>query len=163
VLIVRRRWRRRLLFGATELLHVGWRRLLPWRVPRRLAMLRFQRNLNAGIDFLLDRPHEMLLPTWYIMLDWVCTLLVLHTAFIAIGHPVSPSYVVAGFAIGMFLSIVSLVPAGLGILEGSMAAVFASLDVPLERAVIAVLIFRVAYFGLPLLASLALFRSTLRS
>jgi uncharacterized protein (TIRG00374 family) len=163
LLILRRRLRRRLLFGATRLLHVGWRWLSPRRAPRRLALLRFQRNLNAGLDFLLDRPHEMLMPTWYIVLDWVCTLLVLYTAFLAIGHPVSPSYVVAGFAIGMFFSIVSLVPAGLGVLEGSMAAVFASLDVPLERAVIAVLIFRAAYYGLPLLASAAFARSTLRS
>jgi uncharacterized membrane protein YbhN (UPF0104 family) len=63
----------------------------------------------------------------------------------------------------MFASIVSLVPAGLGILEGSMAAVFASLDVPLEQAVVAVLIFRAAYYGLPLLASMLLARPTLRS
>ncbi len=163
LLILRRGWRRRLLFAATRLLHRGLRSIAPQRAPRRLALLRFQRNLNAGLDFLLDRPHDMLAPTAYILLDWVCTLLVLHTAFIAIGHPVRPSYVIAGFAIGMFVSIVSLVPAGLGVLEGSMAAVFASLDVPLERAVVAVLIFRVAYYGLPLLASLLLARSTLRA
>jgi uncharacterized protein (TIRG00374 family) len=90
-------------------------------------------------------------------------LLVLYSAFVAIGHPVSVSYVIAGFAIGMFLSMVSLVPAGLGVLEGSMTAVFASLDVPIERAVVATLIFRVAYYGLPLLASLIFARSTLRS
>jgi len=163
LLIVRRGWRRRFLFSATVLLHRGWRRVARRRAPRRLALLRFQRNLNAGLDFLLDRPHEMLAPTAYILLDWAFTLLVLYAAFVAIGHPVQMSYVIAGFAIGMFVSIVSLVPAGLGVLEGSMAAVFASLDVPLERAVIAVLIFRAAYYGLPLLASLVLARSTLRS
>ncbi len=162
VLIVRRRWRRRLLFAASMWVHVAWRRLLPTRVPRRLALLRFQRNVNAGLDFLLDRPHEMLVPTCYILLDWMFTLLVLHTAFVAIGHPIAMTYVIAGFAIGMFFSIVSLVPAGIGVLEGSMAAVFASLDVPLERAVVAVLIFRAAYYGLPLVASVALGRSTLR-
>ncbi len=163
LLIVRRGWRRRLLFSAAALTQRGWRRLLPHRAPPRRVVLRFQRNLNVGLDFLLDRPRQMAAPTWYIILDWVCTLLVLYTAFIAIGHPVSPSYVIAGFAIGMFFSIVSLVPAGLGVLEGSMAAVFASLNVPLERAVVAVLIFRAAYYGLPLLASLALARSTLRA
>ena len=161
--ILWRGWRRRVLFTVTSWLHAGVRRVVPRRVPRRLALLRFQRNLNAGLDFLLDRPREMLAPTVYILLDWVFTLLVLYSAFVAIGHPIRPSYVVAGFAIGMFVSLVSLVPAGLGILEGSMAAVFASLDVPLEHAVVAVLIFRAAYYGLPLVASLALARSTLRS
>src|SRR5207253_2166635 len=84
----------------------------------------------VGRDLLLDRPHAMLAPTAYIVLDWAFTLLVLYAAFVAIGHPVQMSYVIAGFAIGMFVSIVSLVPAGLGVLEGSMAAVFATLDVP---------------------------------
>jgi uncharacterized protein (TIRG00374 family) len=163
LLIFRRELRRRTLFAATRLIDRGWRRFLPHRKPSRLKLLRFQRNLNAGLDFLLERPHEMLAPTIYIVLDWVCTLLVLWGAFVAIGHPVRMSYVIAGFAIGMFFSIVSLVPAGLGILEGSMAAVFASLDVPLERAVVAVLIFRAAYYLLPLLASAVLARPTLRA
>ena len=163
LLILRRAWRRRVLFFVTAAMHAAWTRMLPARAPRRMQMLRFQHRLNDGLNFLLNRPHEMLAPTGYILLDWVCTLLVLYTAFVAIGHPVSASYVIAGFAIGMFFSIVSLVPAGLGVLEGSMAAVFASLDVPLEQAVVAVLIFRAAYYGLPLLASLVLARSTLRA
>jgi uncharacterized protein (TIRG00374 family) len=163
VLIFRGGLRRRAFFATTEIVHRGLRRYLPRRKPRRLQLLRFQRNLNAGFDFLLERPHEMLAPTLWIVLDWVFTLLVLYTAFVAIGHPLNVGYVIAGFAIGMFFSIVSLVPGGLGVLEGSMTAVFASLDVPLERAVVAILIFRVTYYGLPLLASLVLARPTLRS
>jgi uncharacterized membrane protein YbhN (UPF0104 family) len=42
-------------------------------------------------------------------------------------------------------------------MESSMTAVFVSLSVPLERAVVAVLIFRLAYYVLPLLTSLFLF------
>jgi uncharacterized membrane protein YbhN (UPF0104 family) len=62
--------------------------------------------------------------------------------------------VIAGFAIGMFFSIASLVPGGLGIMEGSMAAVFVGLGVQFEQAVVAILIFRAAYYGLPILATL---------
>jgi hypothetical protein len=163
VLIFRSSLRRRALFATTEIVHRSLRRFLPHRKPRRLKLLRFQRNLNAGLEFLLERPHEMLAPTLYIVLDWIFTLLVLHTAFVAIGHPLKVGYIIAGFAIGMFFSIVSLVPGGLGVLEGSMTAVFASLDVPFERAVVAILIFRVTYYVLPLLASVLLARPTLRS
>lgn len=162
-MLLRRRLRQRTLLAATELVNGGLGRFLPHRKPRRLKLLRFQRNLNAGLDFLLARPHQMLAPTLYIVLDWVFTLLVLSTAFVAIGHPVRMSYVIAAFAIGMFFSIVSLVPGGLGILEGSMTAVFTSLGVPLERAVVAILIFRVSYYGLPMLASALLARPTLRA
>jgi uncharacterized membrane protein YbhN (UPF0104 family) len=38
-------------------------------------------------------------------------------------------------------------------MEGSMAAVFASMGVPFETAVVAVLLFRVAYYLVPLLIS----------
>jgi uncharacterized protein (TIRG00374 family) len=163
VILVRAALRRRILGWITELVHHGLERLTPQRRPHRFRLLRFQRNVSAGVEFLLQRPADMVAPTAYIVLDWVFTLLTLHTAFVAIGYPIPPSYVIAGFAIGMFFSVVSLVPAGLGILEGSMAAVFASLGVPLEQSVIAILIFRVAYYVLPTLTSLALVRPTLYS
>jgi uncharacterized protein (TIRG00374 family) len=54
----------------------------------------------------------------------------------------------------MTLSYVSLIPGGLGIMEGSMAAIYAGFGVPYENAVAAVLIYRVAYYLLPLIASL---------
>jgi hypothetical protein len=104
----------------------------------------------------------MLGPALYIVLDWISTLLVLYTAFVAIGHPIAISPLIAGFAVGMFCSIASLVPGGLGVLEGSMAAVFAGFGIPLEHAVVAILIFRSTYYGLPLLASIVLARATLQ-
>ena len=69
-------------------------------------------------------------------------------------------FVIAGFAL---LLLSQDLAGGLGVLEGSMAAVFASLDVPLERALVAVLIFRAAYSGLPLLASMVLAHGTVRA
>jgi uncharacterized protein (TIRG00374 family) len=154
IALVRRRWRRRLLYATTRLLDRSLARLAPHRRPARSTLRRFQHNLNVGFDFLMQRPHDMLGPTFFIVLDWIFTLLVLYTAFIAIGTPVAMSHVIAGFAIGMFFSIASLVPGGLGILEGSMAAVFVGLGVQYEQAVVAILIFRAAYYGLPVLASL---------
>ncbi len=161
--IVHARWRRRVVVSATKLIQRSLRRFAPHRKTERRRLLQMQRKLHAGLDFLLARPRAMLAPTVYIVLDWVFTLLVLYTAFVAIGHPIGVSYVIAGFSIGIFFSMVSLVPAGIGVLEGSMTAVFASLDVPLEHAVVATLIFRVAYYGLPALASLVFARATVRS
>ncbi len=62
-----------------------------------------------------------------------------------------------GFSVGICLSLVSIVPGGLGIMEGSMTAVFVGLSVPFETAVVAVLIFRLTYHVLPLLLSLFFF------
>jgi uncharacterized membrane protein YbhN (UPF0104 family) len=54
------------------------------------------------------------------------------------------------------------VPGGLGIMDGSMVAVFVTLGVQFEQAVVAILIFRAAYYGLPILGSLLLAPRMLR-
>jgi uncharacterized protein (TIRG00374 family) len=160
VAMVRPGLRRRLLVRGTRLVEWFADRFALTRRPSHASVRHFEHTLDAGFTFLLERPRAMVMPTVYIVLDWIFTLLVLQTAFYAIGYPIPASYVIAGFAIGMFLSIVSLIPGGLGILDGSMAAVFASLGVPLERAVVAILIFRAAYYALPVLASLLFARPT---
>jgi uncharacterized protein (TIRG00374 family) len=161
--LLQRKWRRGLLYTITRLVDRLLERLAPHRKPPRSKLIRFQHNLNVGLDFLLQRPHDMLAPTFYIVLDWLFTLLVLYSAFMAIGSPIAMSHVVAGFAIGMFFSIASLVPGGLGIMDGSMAAVFVMLGVQFEHAVVAILIFRATYYGLPILASLVLAPRMLRN
>lgn len=163
IALVRRSWRRSVLYVTTRTIDRVLERVAPHRKPRRSTLVRFQHNLNVGLDFLMQRPHDMLGPTFYIVLDWIFTLLVLYTAFVALGAPIAMSHVIAGFAIGMFFSIASLIPGGLGVLEGSMAAVFVTLGVPLEQAVVAILIFRAAYYGLPLLVSLLLAPRMLRA
>ncbi len=162
VALVRRKWRRGLFYRTARFVDRVLLRVAPHRKPRRSTLIRFQHNLNVGFDFLLQRPHDMVGPTVYIVLDWIFTLLVLSTAFIAIGTPIAMSHVIAGFAIGMFFSIASLVPGGLGIMDGSMAAVFVTLGVQFEQAVIAILIFRAAYYGLPILGTLLLAPRMLR-
>ncbi len=162
VVLVRRQWRRRVLYVTTRTLDRVLARFVPHRKPRRGTLLRFQHNVNVGLEFLLRRPHDMLGPAFYIVLDWIFTLLVLSSAFVAIGSPIAMSHVIAGFAIGMFFSIASLVPGGLGIMDGSMVAVFVTLGIQFEHAVVAILIFRAAYYGLPILASLLIAPRMLR-
>jgi hypothetical protein len=161
ILLLHRQLRRRTLFIMAEAAHWFLHRFLPRHKPARVRIWRFQRNLNRGIEFLLDRKGHMVVPTLWIVLDWVVTLLILYTAFVAVRYPIPISFVVVGFAVGVTLSLVSFVPGGLGVMEGSMAAIFASLSVPFETAVVAVLIFRVAYYLLPMVISLFFFRRML--
>jgi uncharacterized protein (TIRG00374 family) len=161
MLLLHRELRRRTLFAMAEASNAFLHRFLPARKPARVSIWRFQRNLNRGIEFLLQRKRRMILPTLWIIADWAATVLILYSAFWIIGSPIPLSIVVVGFSIGIVLSIVSFVPGGLGIMEGSMAAIFVSLSVPLETAVVAVLIFRVAYYFLPMIISLFFFRGML--
>ena len=157
VLMYHRQLRRRTLFLVADTGHRVLRRVVPRWTPGRLRLWRFQHNLNQGLEFLLERKDRMLAPAGWIMLDWVLTIAILWAAFRAVRYPIAPGLVVIGFAVGICLSLVSLVPGGLGVMEGSMTAVFASLSVPYETAFVAVLLFRIAYYLLPLLVSLFFF------
>ena len=161
VLLFHRELRRRTLFLMAEAAHWFFHRFLPRHKPGRVRIWRFQRNLNRGIDFLLERKQRMIVPTLWIVFDWIVTMLILYTAFVAVRYPIPMSFVVVGFAVGVILSLVSFVPGGLGVMEGSMAAIYASLSVPFETDVVAVLIFRVAYYVLPMIISVFFFRGML--
>jgi uncharacterized protein (TIRG00374 family) len=161
LLLFHRTLRRRTLFVLAEAAHWFLHRFFPRHKPARVRIWRFQRNLNRGIEFLLARKRHMVGPTLWIIVDWIITMLILYSAFIAVRYPIPMSFVVVGFAVGIILSLVSFVPGGLGVMEGSMAAIFASLSVPFETAVVAVLIFRVAYYVLPLIVSVFFFRTML--
>jgi uncharacterized protein (TIRG00374 family) len=153
-LLLRARWRRRTLFYLAQSAHWVMHRVLPHRTPPRTHIWRYQFNLNRGIEFLLSQKRQMVAPFFFILLDWVFTILILHTAFLALHFPVRLSFVVVGFAVGITLSYTTLIPGGLGIMEGSMAAIFAGLGVPYETAIVAALVYRCAYYVMPLIISL---------
>jgi uncharacterized protein (TIRG00374 family) len=163
LLLLHRGLRRRTLFLIAESTHWFLHRFFPRHKPARMHIWRFQRNLNRGIEFLLLRKRHMVVPTLWIVADWMVTILILYGAFVAVHYRIPMTFVVVGFAVGIILSLVSFVPGGLGVMEGSMAAIFSSLSVPFETAVVAVLIFRVAYYILPMIVSLFLFRRMLGS
>jgi len=157
VLLYRRRLRRRTLFLVADWTHRLLRRLGPRWTPGRVRVWRFQHNLNHGLEFLLARKGRMLSPTMWILFDWLFMLGILWSAFVAVNHPVAPAVVVVGFAVGIALTLVPLVPGGLGVMDFSMTGIFVSLGVPLESAAVAVLIYRVAYYVVPTVGSLFLF------
>jgi uncharacterized protein (TIRG00374 family) len=164
LLIIHRRVRRRVLFYIAEIGHRLARRFLPkHRAPRRVRLWRLQHNVNQGLEFMLSSYRLMVLPTLYIVLDWVVTLGVLWGSFWCVGQRISVPLVVVGFAVGILLSMVSLAPGGIGVMEGSMTTIFVALGKPLETTVIAVLIFRFAYYAVPFLLSIAFFRGMMRA
>ncbi|HUE38970.1 MAG TPA: flippase-like domain-containing protein [Candidatus Binatia bacterium] len=127
----------------------------------RVRLALFEEELHEGVDFLIAQGTQMLGPLLYIVMDWFLMLATLYSAFYCVNHPVPMHLVVIGFSTGVFLSIINLVPGGLGIMEGSMAAVFAAFGVPLETAIVATVIFRASYYLLPLVASLLFLRPML--
>lgn len=74
----------------------------------------------------------------------------LYILFLAFNQSIKVGPLVAGYAIGILFWIVSPTPQGIGVVEGAMALVYASLGVPGETATIVALAFRGLTFWLPL-------------
>jgi glycosyltransferase 2 family protein len=164
VAVVAYRGARLKLFGALiRLADLVSRLFVGHRSTLRSRLALFEEELHEGVDFLIERRSKMVAPLLYVCVDWFLMLATLYVSFRCIRLNVPMHIVIIGFSTGVFLSTVNLVPGGLGIMEGTMAAVFAGLGVPLEAAVIATLIFRLSYYVVPLLVSLVLFRDMMRS
>ncbi len=71
--------------------------------------------------------------------------------FLATGYPVHLGVLSAGYGLAYLAGFVSLVPSGLGVFEASMTAVYASLGVPLETALLVTICYRLFSLWLPLL------------
>ncbi|MGH7821522.1 MAG: lysylphosphatidylglycerol synthase transmembrane domain-containing protein, partial [Candidatus Binatia bacterium] len=152
-----RRARRKIFAGLLGAAGVLSRPFVRRRAALTARLAVFEEELHEGVDFLISRGRAMVAPFVYIFLDWLLMLATLYAAFYCVGHAVPLHVVVIGFSAGVFLSVVNLVPGGLGLMEGSMAAIFSSLGTPLETAVVAAVIFRVVYYLLPLTVTLLFF------
>jgi hypothetical protein len=72
--------------------------------------------------------------------------------FIAAGHNVSPGILFAGYGLPFILGKMAFMfPGGVGVIEGSMVAIYDSLQVPNEVSVVVILGYRLFSFWLPTL------------
>jgi uncharacterized membrane protein YbhN (UPF0104 family) len=83
-------------------------------------------------------------------------MLALYFLFVAAGHTVSPGVLLAGYGLPLLLGRVSFLPGGVGIVEGTMAALYDGLGVPDGVTVVVILTYRVLSFWLPTLVGFPL-------
>jgi glycosyltransferase 2 family protein len=78
------------------------------------------------------------------------SIVCLYILFLAFYQPVNLDILLAGYSVEFVFWIISLVPQGIGLVEGSLVLVFTSLGVPLDAAVVVSVAFRGMTFWLPL-------------
>ena len=90
----------------------------------------------------------------YTCVDWGLSMTALWCAFMAVGVQLSVGYLSAGFTTGMAATLIPFLPGGLGVVEGSMTAIFEGFGVQWEKAFVAVLLYRLTYYIIPGLISI---------
>jgi uncharacterized protein (TIRG00374 family) len=140
------------------------RGLCRWTIRRDIepSLSRFESTLGRGLAKVRQRPLVLVLPVGLVLADRLTRVAVVWVCFQALGSDVGLAVAVTGFAVGVALGVMSMVPGGLGVQEGTMAGMYHLLGVPLEEAVLVSVLFRVVYYMAPFGVSLAFYRGMLR-
>ena len=155
------------MFDATIVL------LLVWGIARPDRLTHLIDRATTRWDVLRHRSHDSLraqaivdqiLNTWTALrkggwrgpalgtvLNTGFDLLTLYLLFMAAGHQVGFGLLLTGYGLPLLLGKVGFLPGGVGIVEGTMVALYTGLGVPAATAVVVVLAYRVLSFWMPTL------------
>jgi glycosyltransferase 2 family protein len=118
----------------------------------------FFKNFNRSLNIIVSNSSILLVPAVFALLDWMLMFFCLKYSFLAVRYPVDDMTLLVGFSVGIFMTLFSLTPASIGLMEGSMAASFYLMGLDYNHALLATLIYRFAYFFLPMLVSVFFYR-----
>jgi uncharacterized protein (TIRG00374 family) len=151
----------------------GLRRLLGWaqRLVNGVAR-RFKRpellagdwadksaaEFTAAAATIVSHPRRLGRTILVALVMHVVNMVSLYFLFMAFHQIISIGSLVAGFAMGILFSNVSITPQGIGTSEGAMSIVYSSLGVPATRATVVTLAFRGLTLWLPLAIGFVLLR-----
>jgi glycosyltransferase 2 family protein len=118
----------------------------------------FFQNFNDSLNLIMRNSGVLLLPAALAILDWALMFFCLKFSFIAIDYPVSNRALMTGFSVGLFMGIFVLTPASIGLMEGSMAGSFYLMGLDYNYALLGTMIYRVAYYFLPMITSVFFYK-----
>jgi uncharacterized protein (TIRG00374 family) len=129
----------------------------PHWIRRERAEVFFE-NFNESLNMIMRNRGVLLFPASLALLDWLFMFLCLKFSFVAISYPLSNKVLMVGFSVGLFTSLFSLTPASIGLMEGSMAWSFYLMNLDYELCLLAILLYRIAYYFAPIAVSLFFFK-----
>jgi hypothetical protein len=129
----------------------------PQWIRRERAEVFFE-NFNDSLDMIMNNRARLLLPASLALFDWVFMFLCLKFSFTAINYPVNNKVLMVGFSVGLFTGLFSLTPASIGLMEGSMAGSFYLMGLDYAVSLLAILIYRTAYYFAPIAISVFFFK-----
>jgi uncharacterized protein (TIRG00374 family) len=124
-------------------------------------MTQLDESLTQSTQAIRQRPMRLVLIMLLTLLDFASSIIAMGFVFNALGPAVKAGSLVSGYVIGIMAGLLSMVPGGLGVQEGSMAGIYALLGVRLEQAVLAAILFRLMYYLLPYLLILPFYNRLL--
>jgi len=117
--------------------------------------------MEHGIVAIRKQPSSLVVIAALVVVDWGCSAAALWFFFRAFDLAPSLGQLVSGFVIGTMAGVSSAVPGGMGVQEASMTGIFALFGIPVERAALVAILYRVVYSILPYIVSLGFYKLVL--
>jgi uncharacterized protein (TIRG00374 family) len=133
--------------------HAWMRRRLRWTrrlLPQRSAA--FGEEIEEILRRVRTRPDRAWPPLAHAIVLQVIAIALLQVVFAGLGHGLPAAALIAGYAVGAVLMVVSVTPSGVGVVEAGMTVILTSLGVPLEVAAAGTILYRLYTFWLPMIA-----------
>jgi uncharacterized protein (TIRG00374 family) len=118
----------------------------------------FAGTLQETIALMRGGRLKLALPVCHALMVEITSLATLYATFLAFRCPVSFGVLVAGYSMGTLFMIMSITPAGVGVVEGVMVLTLTSLGVSPEAGTVVTLVNRGVTFWLPFVAGFFAFR-----
>jgi uncharacterized protein (TIRG00374 family) len=125
-------------------------------------LTQFDDALTIGTEGFRHKPIVLVWVMLLTILDFSSSIIAMGFVFEALGPPVKVGALVTGYVIGIMAGLLSMVPGGFGVQEGSMAGIYALLGVQLEQAVLTAILFRILYYLIPYFLILPFYNRLLR-
>jgi uncharacterized protein (TIRG00374 family) len=109
----------------------------------------FNVHIALGVKVLRQQSSRTGVVLLITFADWCSSVAVLSLCFSAFGPTLPPGAVVASFMIGIMAGVISALPGGTGVQEGSMAGISMLLGASFEQGILAALLFRIIYYFVP--------------
>jgi len=114
----------------------------------------FQEGIKRG----RAKTGLILLMLSLVAVDWAAMIISLDYCFAAFGAPLAIGKLIAGFVVGISAGVLSLIPGGIGVQDGSMAGIYVLFGARLGQAILALVLFRIFFYFIPLGVSFFFYR-----
>lgn len=118
-------------------------------------------RFSQGVIILQRNTRQVIVLMGLTFVDWTASVIVLGICFSAFGINLSPGATISIYMIGIMAGVISAIPGGIGVQEGSIVAIAMLFGVGFEPAILAALLFRLIYYFVPYVCSLPCYRRLL--
>lgn len=130
---------------------------ISWLARKKNQLETAFQSFDESVSLIVKNSRRLLQASAYAVADWILMFECLRTSFLAVHSNVGVDVMIIGFCVSLFIASVSIIPGGVGLMEGSMVSVFYYFGVQYEKALVAVILYRIFYYFIPFVIGTIIF------